>query len=379
VLLLQQLQQQRLQQEQLQQRQEQQLQEQKEQLLKQQKEKLLKQQKEQMLKQQQEQQMLKQQQEQMLKQQQEQMLKQQQEQMLKQQQEQMLKQQQEQMLKQQEQLLKQQQEQWLKQHMLKQQQEQVLKQQQEQILKQQQEQILKQQEQLLKQQQQQQQEEEKNNKEKPSRKKDVSENKKHWSDDEFEVLWQCQLCGNENTASLQNCQSCNQSQNYQKNNAEPLTFQKIINNKMWKPCEEQEYGWILQNNSKTPLKINAKLTRFKDIGNDIVICEEGMLLTYESKQNGQVHVIVNARAPMFCGEYTTSWKLTTNDNRQIGPILEMKLVVKSELKVKQEEKVKQIICDFGFKDRDLVVVALSATNWDIGRATQMLFDQSNAK
>jgi len=360
VLLLQQLQQQRLQQEQLQQRQEQQLQEQKEQLLKQQKEKLLKQQQEQ------------------------QMLKQQQEQMLKQQQEQMLKQQQEQMLKQQEQLLKQQQEQWLKQHMLKQQQEQVLKQQQEQILKQQQEQILKQQqEQILKQQEQllkqQQQEEEKNKKEKPSRKKDVSENKKHWSDDEFEVLWQCQLCGNENTASLQNCQSCNQSQNYQKNNAEPLTFQKIINNKMWKPCEEQEYGWILQNNSKTPLKINAKLTRFKDIGNDIVICEEGMLLTYESKQNGQVHVIVNARAPMFCGEYTTSWKLTTNDNRQIGPILEMKLVVKSELKVKQEEKVKQIICDFGFKDRDLVVVALSATNWDIGRATQMLFDQSNAK
>jgi len=190
--------------------------------------------------------------------------------------------------------------------------------------------------------------------------------------------WICWVCGNGNGKSLRQCQSCRQSQLYDQNMGQILTLKGILNDDSWKPCEEQEYVWVLQNNSNMPLAINVKLVRVEN-PNDIAICEEGVLMTYEAKSNGEMCINVNARAPSFCGKYNTSWQMTTQDGRKIGPVLEMILVVKSDLKADQESKIKQMMSDFGFKDRGLVIAALSANKWNVGNATQDLLEQANTK
>lgn len=190
--------------------------------------------------------------------------------------------------------------------------------------------------------------------------------------------WKCLVCGTNNDESFRYCQSCSQMQHYDESTAELLTIKQTLNAPTWKPCEEQEYGWVLQNNSKMPLKMKVKLTR---VGNnkDIAICEEESLVTYEVKAKDELHIIVNARAPALCGKYYTSWQMVTHDNRKVGPVLEMKLDVRSDLTAQQEAKVKQMLCNFGFKNRDDVVAILIATEWDLQLAAQELGDQMNRK
>jgi len=166
-------------------------------------------------------------------------------------------------------------------------------------------------------------------------------------------------------------------QHHDKNNSSLLAVKEILST-TWKPCEEQEFGWVLQNNSDMPIRIKVKLTR---VGNEkeIKICEEGTLMTFEAKANDVMYVIVNARAPSLCGTYRTAWQMTTENNRKIGPILEMQLVVKSELSVEREAKVKKMISELGFHDRDAVVAVLIANKWNVAQAAQDLTDQFQTK
>jgi len=193
------------------------------------------------------------------------------------------------------------------------------------------------------------------------------------NDDDVEVLWKCFLCGRENSKSVSYCQSCSliQHQNI------VLKLQGVLNDKEWEPCEEQEYGWVLQNQSNFPLKIKAKLERVGTDRKEIEICEEGIEMIYEVKAHEEIYVVVNTRAPPLCGKYTTAWRMTV-DNRNIGPLLEMKMVVKSHLSREYEQKVEQMISEFGF-DRDLAVAALSANSWNFTSAVEALFDSTGEK
>jgi len=206
----------------------------------------------------------------------------------------------------------------------------------------------------------------------------INNNKKDPIDCEVVMDWKCRLCGRNNGKSLRYCQSCNQSQHRTQNNGEILTITKILNERVWKPCEEEEYVWILQNQSDMPLNIKVKLERSRN-GKEITMCEEGVLKTYEAKPKGEMNVIINVRAPPLSGAYNVSWQMVTQDKRKIGPVLEMKLVVKSDLKQEQEAKVQQMICDLGFTDRASVVAALTANKWDMGNATHDLLEQASAK
>jgi len=190
--------------------------------------------------------------------------------------------------------------------------------------------------------------------------------------------WKCRVCGTNNDGSFRYCQSCSQMQHYDESTTELFTLKQTLNTPTWKPCEEQEYGWVLQNNSKMPLKMKVKLTRVEN-SKDIAICEEDSLVTYEVKEKDELHIIVNARAPALCGKYYTSWQMVTHDNRKVGPVLEMRLDVRSDLTAQQEAKVKQMLCDFGFKNRDSVVAVLIATEWDLQLAAHELTDQMNRK
>jgi len=192
---------------------------------------------------------------------------------------------------------------------------------------------------------------------------------------EFGKLWKCLLCDRDNPESQEYCRSCQAN----KIPHELLTLQGILNDNSWRPCAERQYGWVLQNQSNFPFKIKVKLERVVGSGGkEIMVCEEGILMTYEIEAHGEICVVVNARAPSLCGKYITSWQMMTIDNRKIGPRLDMKLIVKSNLNSTHEKKVKQIINEFGF-DRNLVVAALSANDWNINYAMHTLLDASDAK
>jgi len=189
------------------------------------------------------------------------------------------------------------------------------------------------------------------------------------------------MCHYQNKELFTSCQSCTWNRtNIQINDGDKLlTVQGTLNNITWNPCEEQEYGWILQNNSNMPLKFKAKLQRVVKNVKMIAICEEEVWMMYEAQANNKMCVVVNARAPALCGEYNESWQMITEDNKKIGPVLEMKLVIKSNLKEKNEEKVRKMICDLGFKDRDTIVAVLIANQWDVNRAAQHLASQQSSK
>jgi hypothetical protein len=159
----------------------------------------------------------------------------------------------------------------------------------------------------------------------------------------------------------------------EKSDGELLTMQGVLNDGIWKPCEEQEYGWILKNYSASPFQAKLKLKRVVGSCEEIAICEEGILVNYEAKPYEELYVIAHARAPALRGKYRASWHLVNEEGRTVGPILEMKLVV--NLTSEQEAQVRRMTIEMGFSNREEIVAALVATEWNITFATNLLLEQ----
>ncbi|ETO21134.1 hypothetical protein RFI_16070, partial [Reticulomyxa filosa] len=126
------------------------------------------------------------------------------------------------------------------------------------------------------------------------------------------------------------------------------------------------------------LIFKAKLER---VGNEkeVKICEEGMLMQYKVEKDAELNIVVHARAPALCGKYTACWRLVGEDKNEIGPRLDMILVVKSDLSEDKEKAIRTMMVELGFTDRGAVVAVLSANRWNVAAAAQQLIDEASTR
>jgi len=146
----------------------------------------------------------------------------------------------------------------------------------------------------------------------------------------------------------------------------------VIGEGKFRPSEERQCGWILQNKSRSLMKMTAKL---ECIGGD----EDGFGIRVSTekeyeftlKPEEEVFILIEVKAPGIVGRYCSFYQLVMENGVKVGDTLEVLCEVEAQFNKSKEDKIASLI-KMGFDDRKKVVQVLEKKKWNVQQSVDVL-------
>jgi len=149
-----------------------------------------------------------------------------------------------------------------------------------------------------------------------------------------------------------------------------LQRMSVINDGVYKPNEERQTGWIVQNCCNKEIDVMAQLVKIGGDSNLHVTFEKSQ--RFQLKPKEESFIMIGVKAPRMPKNYHLFCQLIAIETgEKICDILELKVCVQSQFGQQKEGKIEQIL-KMGFSDREKIITALKKWNWDELKAINWL-------
>lgn len=151
-----------------------------------------------------------------------------------------------------------------------------------------------------------------------------------------------------------------------------LKTKGLIGEGKFRPSEQRQCGWVLQNKSRSMMKISARL---ECIGGD----EDGFGIRvtaekeyeFSLKPDEEMFLLIEVVAPGIAGKYCAFYQLVIDNGAKVGETLEVMCEVEAQFSKAKEAKIASLI-KMGFDDRKKVVQVLQKKKWNVQQSVDAL-------